>query len=154
MNAGKSGAQGRYNQASAVDHWRHTVARIPALFGRLVYLSSLYNQSSGSYEHGGLAQMYGHAQASETLRRSHAQVFQDWLCLNLEQQKADLQEYLGELPGDPAAVLAGWRLLMPYRNLVPATAQEVELRLYLTDLEALLEVLRHEYGAASPDPES
>ncbi len=144
----------RSHGAPATDLWRHTLARVPTLFGRLVYLASLRNLNSGLYEHGGLAQMFGDEQASETLRRSHLQVFQDWLCLNLEQQKADLQEYLGELPGPPAAVLREWLQLAPYRNLVPAAAQDVERQLYLSDLETLLTVLRHEYGAVSPDRES
>jgi hypothetical protein len=140
-------------QAPAADLWRHTLARIPTLFGRLVYLSSLLSQHSGLYEHPALAQMFGGEQADDTLRRSHARVFQDWLCLNLEQQKADLHEYLAELPGNPASALATWLHLASYRSLAPAAAQEVERGLYITDLEVLLELLKHEYGGASPDRE-
>ncbi len=136
------------------DHWRHTLARIPTLFGRLVYLSSLQNQTSKTYEHHGLSQMFGEEQACETIRRSHTQVFQDWLCLNLEQQKADLQEYLAELPGNPAAVLSSWLERASYRNLVPDSAHDVERRLYLTDLETLLDLLKREHGVASPGPKS
>jgi hypothetical protein len=154
MSAGKSSPEPRLPQAPAADLWRHTLARIPTLFGRLVYLSSLLSQNSGLYEHPALAQMFGDEQADETVRRSHARVFQDWLCLNLEQQKADLLEYLAELPGSPATALTTWLHLAPYRNLVPAAAQEVERRLYLTDLAMLLELLKHEYGAASPGRES
>jgi len=142
------------SEGPANDVWRHTLERISTLFGRLVYLSSLRNQDTGLYEHHGLAQMFGEEQTAETLRRSHAKVFQEWLCLNLEQQKADLQEYLSELPGNPAGVLGTWLREAPYRNLVPAAAQNVERELYLTDLETLLTLLKHEYGGASPDPES
>lgn len=154
MDPGKPSSEIGAHDGPANDVWRHTLARISTLFGRLVYLSSLRNQENGSYEHYGLAQMFGAEQTAETLRRSHSKVFQEWLCLNLEQQKADLQEYLSELPGNPAAVLATWLHEAPYRNLVPAGAQSVECELYLTDLETLLTLLKHEYGAASPDPES
>jgi hypothetical protein len=152
MSAEKS-ADRRSSQEPAGDLWRHTLARIPTLFGRLLYLASLRNRGSGAYEHPGLAQMIGDEEAGETLRRGHARVFQDWLCLNLEQQKADLQEYLAELP-NPASVLAGWAASTAYQGWAPSTAQDVERRLFTGDLETLLALLKREYVAASPDPES
>jgi len=153
MSTGKYGPNPQSSQEPAGDLWRHTLARIPTLFGRLLYLSSLRNQSSGLYQHPALAQMIGDEEAGETLRRSHARVFQDWLCLNLEQQKADLQEYLAEAP-DPAAVLADWEASNSNQSWAPSTAEAVERRLFLGDLETLLALLKREYGAASPDPKS
>lgn len=154
MSTEKFGPPDRVSrQEPAGDLWRHTLARIPTLFGRVLYLSSLRNQSSGSYEHPALAQMIGDEEAGETLRRSHARVFQDWLCLNLEQQKFDLQEYLADTP-HPAALLAEWTASRVYLHWVPPTAQDVERRLFTGDLETLLALLKPEYGGAVPDPES
>ena len=130
--------------------WRHTLARIPSLFGRLVFLASLRNRNGGEYAHQSLSQMVGPEEADTILRRSHAQVFQDWLTLSLEQQKADLEEYLLEVPS-PAAVLDGWIGSKSYRDLAPRTAQEMERDLFVSDLEALLPLLRQEYGGPSPD---
>jgi hypothetical protein len=153
MSTGKPVPEQRSSREPADDLWRHTLARIPTLFGRVLYLSSLRNQSNGAYEHPALARMVGDEEAGETLRRSHARVFQDWLCLNLEQQKADLQEYLAETP-NPAAMLADWVASAGYRNWAPSTAQDVERRLFTGDLETLLALLKREYGGASPDPGS
>ncbi|MGO4885483.1 MAG: hypothetical protein ACLP59_32370 [Bryobacteraceae bacterium] len=153
MNAQKLEHGKRSGHEPAGDLWRHTLARIPTLFGRVLYLASLRNQASGEYRHPGLAQMVGDEEAGETLRRSHARVFHDWLCLNLEQQRADLQEYLAETP-NPAAVLAAWADSPAYRSWAPSDAQEVEQRLFASDLQTLLKLLRVEYGDASPDPES
>jgi hypothetical protein len=143
----------RSGEEPAGDLWRHTLARIPTLFGRVLYLASLRNQTSGVYEHAGLAQMVGEEEAGETLRRSHARAFQDWLCLNLEQQTADLREYLAETPNS-AATLAGWAASSPYQRWAPPTAQDFEQRLFAGDLEILLALLRRELGAVSPDPGS
>ena len=153
MSNGELDPDRRFGQAPAGDLWRHTLARIPTLFGRVLFLSALRNPASGVYEHPALAQMVGDEEAAETLRRSHARVFQDWLCLNLEQQKADLEEYLAETP-NPAATLADWAASAAYQSWAPPTAQDVERRLFIGDLEMLLAVLRREYGGASPDPGS
>jgi len=153
MSTGRLGPDRRSGHEPADDLWRHTMARIPTLFGRVLYLASLRNQSNGAYEHPGLARMVGDEEAGETLRRSHLRVFQDWLCLNLEQQKADLQEYLAEVP-NPEALLADWAVSAAPQSWAPSTAQDVERRLFLGDLATLLVLLKREYGAASPDPES
>jgi hypothetical protein len=148
MSTEKFGSESAAGSEPAGHLWRHTLARIPTLFGRLIYLSSLWNRKDEAYVHQALAQMVGDEQAAATLRRSHARVFQDWLCLNLEQQKADLQEYPAEVP-NPAAVLADWSNSGSYRDLMPHTAQSAESQLFLGDLETLLAVLKLEYGAGS-----
>ena len=149
-----SAARASFERGPAADLWRRTLAQIPTLFGRLVYLSSLRDLNSGAYQHYGLAQAFGAEQAGETLRQSHEQVFAAWLGYGLERQRADLEEYLSELEGGPAAVLGNWILLAPYRNLIPANARAAERDLYLADLEAILELLKHEHGAVVPDPEA
>jgi len=142
----------RLERGAAPDLWRNTLSRIPTRFGRLVYLSSLRDQNSGHYEHHGLIQIFGAKEADQTLRQSHADVFGDWLQLHLEEQKTDVEEYLSSLAEDIKMVLSTWLRLSPYRNLVPSDAREVERKLFLADLEAVLEVLKHEHGVASPDP--
>src|SRR5438270_3121880 len=76
-----------FERGPAADLWRHTLSKLPTFFGRLEYLSSLRNPNSGLYEHHGLGQMFGYENADETLRRSHLEVFHEWLCLSLERQK-------------------------------------------------------------------
>lgn len=148
------GAKGTLERGVVADLWRNTLSQIPSVFGRLVYLASLRDQNTGVYQHYGLAQMFGKSDADRALRQSHEQAFSEWLCFGLEQQKADLDLYLAGLTGERRTILETWIRLVPYRNLVPSSTREAERRLYLADLEAILELLKGEYGVASPDPDA
>jgi len=142
------------DRSPASDLWRNTLSQIPSVFGRLVYLASLRNDNSGRYEHHGLALVFGEEEAHKALKKSHTQVFREWLTFNLEQQKADLDLYLSGLYEDKRTVLTTWLDLAPYRNLLPVTLRPVEKRLYISDLKALLELMANAHGAAVPDPDA
>jgi hypothetical protein len=148
------GPKGNLERGAAADLWRNTLSQIPSVFGRLVYLCSLRDQNTGAYQHYGLAQVFGDNEADRVLRESHQKAFADWLCFTLEEQKADLDLYLSSLEGNRQTILETWIRLAPYRNLVPTNAREVERQLYLGDLDTILELLKGEYGVASPDPDA
>ncbi len=142
----------KLERGAAANLWRNTLSQVPTTFGRLVYLSSLRDPNSGSYQHHGLAQVFGTKEADRTLRQSHTQVFAEWLGYNLQQQKDDLERYLAGLEEDIEGILETWTRLAPYRNLVPTRVREIERQLYYTDLETVLELLRRQHGAGSPRP--
>jgi hypothetical protein len=139
------------DRSAASDLWRNTLSQIPSVFGRLVYLASLRNVNSGRYEHHGLALIFGEDEASRALKKSHSNVFADWLAFNVEQQKADLDLYIASLFEDKRTVVETWLKLAPYRNLIPSTVRGVERRLYITDLTALMELLKNAYAVGDPD---
>ncbi len=141
-------------RSPSADLWRNTLSGIPTLFGRLVYLASLRDQNTGRYEHFGLAQMFGDDASDGTLRASHVEIFQKWLCAGLEEQRESVEEYLQSLESKLHAVIGNWLRLRPYRNLPPVGAREAERQLFLTDLEIVLELLRHANAVASPDPDA
>jgi hypothetical protein len=119
-----------------------------------VYLASLRDSNSGQYEHHGLAVLFGEEETDRSLRESHSQAFSEWLNFGLEHQKADLDLYLSGLATDKRTLLRTWSRLAPYRNFVPARAGGVERKLFLADLETLLDLLRNEYGVAAPDQDA
>ncbi len=143
-----------FDRSAAADLWRNTISQIPSVFGRLVYLASLRNPNNGSYEHHGLALVFGEDEANKALKTSHAAVFAEWLTFNLEQQKADLDLYISALFEDKRVVIENWIRLTPYRNLLPASVRGVERRLYIADFTALLELFKAAYGVAVPDPDA
>lgn len=143
-----------FDRSAAADLWRNTLSQIPTTIGRLIYLASLRDQNTGAHHHRGLEQLFGQEQSEQTIRQSHSQIFSDWLCFNLEQQKRGLEAYLVELHEDRKIVLATWIRLAPYRHYPPADAREVERSLFITDLEMVLELLRYDYGVAPSDPDA
>ncbi len=81
-------------------------------------------------------------------------MFQQWLCFSLERQKAELETYFAELDGDRREILSNWLHLGPYASWVPAESRDVERKLFYTDLELVLDMIRSESGVASRDPDS
>jgi hypothetical protein len=144
---------GSERQAALAESWRKTLAGIQSPLGRLAYLASLRNQNKGTYEHFGLAERIGDAEADDLIRRSHLEVFQQWLCFGLERQKEELEAYFAGLEGDREKILSNWLALDPYAAWIPAESRDVERRLFYTDLETVLELIRRESGVASRDPD-
>ena len=142
------------DRTPAADLWRNTLSQIPTVFGRLVFLCSLRNLNNGQYEHHGLALVFGALEASRALKKSHREAFEEWLSFHIEQQKADIELYLSAQPEDRRTILKTWAKLEPYRNLLPSAVKDVEKKLYLSDLRAILRVLKNACGAEDPDLES
>ncbi len=146
-------AEQSFENTALTSLWRVTLTAIPATFGRLVYLSSLRDVNNDQYHHDGLETVYGALESDQALRDSHVQVFAEWLSYSLEQQRADFELYLQSLDTPRRTLLQTWQRLTPYRNLIPTSALEPERKLYLLDIETILEMLRNEYVsglAASP----
>jgi hypothetical protein len=142
------------DRRAASDLWRHTLSQIPSVFGRLFFLASLRNQNSGRYEHHGLAQMFGGLEAHRALKKSHREAFSEWLSYSIEEQKADVELYLSEQQENKRTILKTWEKLEPYRNVLPSSVNDVEKKLYLSELRAILNLLRNASGAGDPDLES
>jgi hypothetical protein len=140
-------------KAALEESWRRTVSTIATLLGRLAYLSSLRNANTGTYEHFGLSEKAGAAEADRLIRRSHLDLFQQWLCFSLERQKEELESYFSSLDGDRREILSNWLVLGPYAAWVPAESRDVERTLFYSDLETVLELIRTESGVASRDPD-
>jgi len=123
---------------------RVTLSRIPSLFGRLAYFASLRDPATGEYQHWGMSEIYGRAEASEAFQQSHAEVFSEWLSLDLAQREADFGLYRSGLEAEGSDVLQVVARLGPYRNLLPGSARQAECEVPQVALIALLESLRRE----------
>jgi hypothetical protein len=140
-------------QAAVGENWRRTLDRIPTIIGRLAFMASLRSTATGTYEHFGIAQRLGAHATDQLLRGVHAELFELWLCCNLERQKEELEEYLSSLGPDKREILWNWLQLKPWSAWIPADSRDVERSLFDTDICAALELLRIEYGVACRDPD-
>ena len=121
-----------------------TLAAIPSLYGRLTYLASLRDLSSGRYEHDGLAALYPDEAIQEALELCHEQIFERILENPLEQQEQDLRKCLESMQGGFAAAAEHWHRMEAYRMLVPEGAAGYLKDLFYSNLRALLELLQTE----------
>jgi hypothetical protein len=126
----------KFGRGPGWDLLRSTLLQIPTTLGRVVYLASLCNRTSGKYEHQSLGNWFGVEEADRVLRQNHRKIFSEWLGYSLEEQKNDLSDYLQDRDAGE---------LRPFAALIPPGVTEVERQLFVTDLETLL-VLRASAG--------
>jgi hypothetical protein len=136
------------NKSAVRDFTSTTLAAIPNLYGRLIYLASLRDLSTGNYEHSGLAEFYPPNAVQESLECCHHEIFQRVLETPLAIQADDLSECLQGMPGPFAATVANWRRMESYRILPPGTAPDYLKELFFSNLRALLEILDVERSSA------
>jgi hypothetical protein len=125
-----------------------TLVAIPGEFGRLTYIASLRDLSSGKYEHAGLAALYPDEAVQQALELCHEQIFERVLETSLAKQEADLKECLERMPGGLCSTLAHWRRMEAYRVLMPERAPGYLKELFCSNLRALLELLEKECSTA------
>ena len=136
--------KGMLERTAVDDLWKHTLSRIPTVYGRLAYLSGLRDPNSGIYRHHGLSAAFGRDESGRALRRSHEEIFLQWQKLALAEKHADLRSYLGTLEDPSRTVVDHWLRSGAYKTQIPSAARPAEGELYCSELEALLELMQND----------
>lgn len=133
------------------DLWARELSYIPTSYGRMVFLAGLRNPDTGRYEYYGCPEHTSLSSVSQALKRVHEEIFREWVSYTLERKKTDIELYVNGLEIDPALLVDAWIRLAPYKNLVPGAIQGPERQKHISDIEAILGLLKNVYGVVSPN---
>lgn len=129
------------NRKIVEDFTLTTLAGIPTLFGRLTYIASLRDLSSGRFEHAGLAALYPDEALQQALQFCHEQVFERILETSLENQLEDFRSCLQGMQGGLPVAVPHWLGMESYRVLLPENSPDYLRDLFCSNARALLEIL-------------
>lgn len=138
------------NRQVIEDFSARTLAAIPSVYGRLLYVSLLRDLASGRYRHEGLEAVYPENAVQQALQQCHEELFARILETPLEQQEMDLRACLGACEGDFCGVVARWQELEFYRLLMPTGMPAYLQRLFCSNLRTLLELFAEAHASLQP----
>lgn len=130
----------RFHQSRSIveDFTSRTLAAIPSDFGRLYYLSSLRDSTTGRYQHDGLADVYSENSVQAALAQCHEELFSRILETPLSNQERDLRKCL-EAAGDKFwPVVESWRESRFFRSMCPEGLPSYLDDLFCSNMNALL----------------
>src|SRR5437868_13460202 len=118
-------SNGALERNAVEDLWKHTLSRIPSIYGRLYYLASTRDSNTGAYRHLGLAQSFGREQSVQALRTTHEEVRREWNDLPLPHKNDDLMSYLGSMDHPRGVIVTYWLQSRTHRSLPPSSAAPI-----------------------------
>jgi hypothetical protein len=135
-------------EAAIQDLHDRTLANLPEVLTRLIYLSSTRDYNTGEYQHAGLADRYGPDTAQKALAGCHQAAFENLLYTDLADLVRQLAAYIESIGAERDQVLDTWRRLEAYRVLIPNACDDLSAELFTSNIKIALEALRAEPAVA------
>ena len=130
----------RQNRSVIEDFTSRTLAVIPSVFGRLYYVSSLKDPTTGRYLHDGLMDVYSESSVQPALAQCHEELFSRILETPLKEQERDLRNCMDSAGDKFWDVVENWRCSRDYQAMCPQGLPDYLSELFRSNMGALLEI--------------
>ena len=131
-----------------------TLAFIPGLIARLLYLASTRDYSTACYYHDGLAFRFTNEAAEMALESAHREAFEELVFSPLEVLIQELDGFIKSTQAEPKKILATWKKLQPYRVVIPQDCNPVASELFFSNIRIALAVLEAPQSGNPPSQQS
>ncbi len=127
--------------AAVTDLKERTLSELSGEMARLVYLASTRDYNTGEYFHEGLAAQFSGPLASRALALCHQEIFSQLALASLQELISHLRAYVASTRAQEEDVFRFWEKVEPYRVTVPADADSLAVKLFLSNVKIALAIL-------------
>jgi len=124
------------------DLQKRTLGPIGYDFGRVVYLSSLRDFSTGEYHHYGLALSFSESAAAAALATCHREVFYNLTLSPLETFVAQVERFFRSSAHDFERTVNAWESLEGYRVAIPSACDQLSAALFRSNVKVAIALLK------------
>ncbi len=129
-------------QAAMEDLRIRTLGPIGYDFGRLLYLASVRDYSTGAYQHHGLADSFSELAADEALTACHKELFYRLATCSLKLFVPQVERFMLAACHDLQRTLDFWETLEVYRLTVPCSCDRLTAALFISNIKIAMALLK------------